>query len=123
MSIPKVTTVENRRTNPHIGLAATAGAAIGTGARYVVPTKDEMSQIFNKPAVDEFVSNASAVARGSKRSILKYGGIGAAIAAGVSLLVNAFSTKNKQLDVEYSKYEALMDTPADSAYAVMWYGE
>ena len=51
----------------------------------------------------------------------KYGGIGAAIAAGISIITKAIS-KNRQA-LEYSKYAALMDTPADSAYAVMWYGE
>ena len=121
MEIKQIQTTNNKRSNSHVMLSSALGAAAGIGARYVVPTKTEFSQIINKDAVDTFVSNTATVARGSKRSMLKYGGIGAAIAAGISIITKAIS-KNRQA-LEYSKYAALMDTPADSAYAVMWYGE
>ena len=104
-------------------MPAMVGAVAGSAARYVVPTKNELSSIINKDAVDTFVSNASAVARGSKRSILKYGGFGALIAAGIASVAKFFSAKNKLANTEYAKYEALLDTPADSAYAIMWYGD
>ena len=122
MEIRPIQTTNNRKNNSHVMLSSALGAAAGIGARYVVPTKTEMSQIINKDAVDTFVSNTATAARGSKRSMLKYGGIGAAIAAGISIIAKAFSSKNREA-LEYSKYAALMDTPADSAYAIMWYGE
>ena len=123
MRTQKVTNVEPRKNNSHLMLSAAAGAAAGIGSRYVIPTKNEFSQLINKDAVDTFVSNTATVARGSKRSMLKYGGIGAAVAVGVTMLSKLFAPKNRQYQVEYSKYEALMDTPADSAYAIMWYGD
>lgn len=122
MDIKPIQTTNNKRNNSHIMLSSAVGAAVGAGARYIVPTKTELNQLINKDAVDTFVSNTATAARGSKRSILKYGGIGAAIAAGLSVLAKAFSSKNREA-LEYSKYAALMDTPADSAYAIMWYGE
>ena len=97
------------------------GAAVGAGARYVVPTKAEVSSIFNKEAVDTFVTNASAKARGADRSILKYAGIGGAIALGLSALSKLFPKHENKSD-EYSKYAALLDAP-DYAVEVMWYGE
>ena len=122
MEIKPIQPTNNKRKNSHLMLSSAVGAAAGIGARYVIPTKSELSQIINKDAVDTFVSNSATAARGSKRSMLKYGGIGAAIAAGISLVAKAFSSKNREA-LEYSKYAALMDTPADSAYAIMWYGE
>ena len=121
MTVKPIQTTNTKRTNSHVMLSSALGAAAGVGARYIVPTKAEFSQIINKDAVDTFVSNTATAARGSKRSMLKYGGIGAAIAAGISIITKVLS-KNRQT-LEYSKYAALMDTPADSAYAIMWYGE
>ena len=122
MSVQSIQITEPSKSN--LGKVATCGvlgAAVGAGARYVVPTKAEAKTLLNKHAVDSFVSSASMKARGAERSILKYAGIGGAAA----LLLGAISKifpKNENKNTEYSKYGALLDAP-DYAVEVMWYGE
>ncbi len=115
------------KRKPNTALMAGVGAAVGAGARYILPTEKEMSSILNKENVDTFVSSASAVARANSRSILKYGAVGAAVAAGISLIAKAFnSNKNKEEeninDIQYSKYQAILDS-SDYACQVMWWGD
>jgi len=117
MSLQAISTVEPKRKSPSMGISAAAGAAIGAGSRYLVPTKDEMK------SVDTFVSSAAMNARGANRSILKYGAIGAIAAAGLNLLVKVFTPEHKEnKNVEYTKLGALMDAP-DYSCQFIWYGE
>ena len=123
MSVNSIQITEpNKNSYKKVAATGAMGAIMGAGARYVVPTKAEASSIFNKDAVDTFVSNASAKARGADRSILKYAGIGGAIALLISGIAKLFPPKNDNKDMEYSKYGALLDAP-DYAVEVMWYGE
>lgn len=121
-----IKTVQPQKRKLSTPLMATAGALVGTGMRYVLPTKDELSNIFNKNTTDTFVSTLKNTAKADKRSILLYGGIGALIAAGTALIINAFrGNKNKEEDfetVEYSKYGAAIDS-SDYACMVLWYGD
>ncbi len=116
------------KRKPNTALMAGIGAAVGAGARYILPTEKEMSSLLNKENVDTFVSSASAVARANSRSILKYGAVGAAVAAGISMIAKALhSDKTKQpkediSDVQYSKYQAILDS-SDYACQVMWWGD
>ena len=122
MSVQSIQISEPTKNNGAKLMATGAvGAAMGAGARYVLPTKEEMGAIFNKEAVDTFVSNASAQARGANRSILKYAGIGGVAALLISALSKIFP-KQENKNNEYSKYGALLDAP-DYAVEVMWYGE
>ena len=105
--------IQPKTNNARLMLTTTAGAALGAAARYVVPTKTEWSGI--KTSADTFFSSASTMARKTNRSILKYAGIGAVVAAGISML-NKLLAKNSnkfaQTDsFEYSKYQALIDAP------------
>ena len=117
----KITEPTTRNTAGKLMATGALGAAVGAGARYVVPTKAEVSSILNKDAVDSFVSSASTKARGANRSILKYAGIGGAAALLLGALAKIFP-KNEDKDTEYSKYGALLDAP-DYAVEIMWYGE
>ena len=91
-------------------LATATGAVAGAGARFVLPTKNEFNTI--KTATDSFFSSTSTVARGSKRSILKYAGIGALIAAGIHTIAKAVKKSKETTDsIEYSKYQAIIDAP------------
>lgn len=102
----------NRKNNTHLMLSTATGAALGATARYIVPTKNEIGSL--KTAGDTFFSSAATNARGANRSILKYAGIGAVIAAGISLIAKLVKNHQvqKQTDsFEYTKYEALLDTP------------
>ena len=83
------------------------GAAMGAGARYVVPTKAEASSLLNKGALDTFVSSAATKARGADRSILKYAGIGGAVALLIGVLSKIFP-KTDSKATEYSKYGPLL---------------
>jgi len=122
MSVQSIQITEPSKNNfGRVATTGAIGAALGAGARYVVPTKAEASSIFNKEAVDTFVSSASAQARGANRSILKYAGAGGAIAIILGALSKLFPKHNEKND-EYSKYAALLDAP-DYAVEVMWYGE
>ena len=122
MSVNSIQITEPTKNNFGKVVATGAlGAAMGAGARYVVPTKAEASSIFNKEAMDTFVSNASAQARGANRSILKYSGIGAVATLLLAGLTKIFP-KHDDKNSEYSKYAALLDAP-DYAVEVMWYGE
>ena len=100
-----------KRNNAHFMLTTAAGAAVGSVARYVIPTKAEFSNL--KACKDTFFSNASTMARGTNRSILKYAGLGALIAAGICGIKNLL-TKKPEIEAqedtfEYSKYAALID--------------
>ena len=111
-----------KRNNAQLLLRTAAGAALGAGARFILPTKTEMGSM--KTATDTFFSNAKTSARGANRSILKYAGIGALVAAGANLIAKTFKNgKENNEAIDFTKYEALYDTPADSAYAIMWYGD
>ena len=116
MSLQAVSTVQPKRNNHSLIASAGVGAALGAGARYVVPTKSELK------SVDSFVSSAALSARGANRSILKYGAIGALVASGLSLLNKAFKEHKNDGSVEYTKLGALIDAP-DYACEIMWYGE
>ena len=123
MSIQKIQFNEPRKQS--IVPAAAVGAVAGMGARYVVPTKSELSGLLNKENVDKFVSSAAAATRGNARSAMKYAGIGAAIAAGTAALVNVFKAhKNPAIEgtIEYSKLGILLDAP-DYAYEIYCYGD
>ena len=123
MSVNSIQITEpNKNSYKKVAATGAMGAIMGAGARYVVPTKTEANSIFNKDAVDTFVSNASVKARGANRSILKYSGIGAAVALLIGGIAKLFSPKADNKDTEYSKYGALLDAP-DYAVEVMWYGE
>ena len=122
MSVQSVKITEpSKNSLGKVAAAGALGAAVGAGARYVMPTKAEASSILNKTAVDSFVSSASAKARGADRSILKYAGIGGAAALLLAGLAKIFPKSNDKSN-EYSKYGALLDAP-DYAVEVMWYGE
>lgn len=122
MSVQAVQTTQPSNKNYRRLMGATAGGAmIGAGARYVIPTKNEFSALFNKNAFDSFVTNAAAKTRGSNRSILKYAGIGA-IAAFLLSAASKIFPKHANKNEEYSKYGALLDAP-DYAVEIMWYGE
>ena len=116
------TTQNNRRNGAKFMLTTAAGAAVGAVSRYVLPTKTQLPSVFNRETLDTFVSSASV--RGANRSILKYAGIGALVAACANLVAKTFQNgKENSEAIDFTKYEALYDTPADSAYAVMWYGD
>ena len=95
-----------KRNNAHLMLSTATGAALGAGARYILPTKVE---------ADTFLSNASVAARGANRSILKYSAVGAVIAGGIYLISKLFNSqkaKETQIDTfEINKYQALLETP------------
>ena len=106
-------------------LSSAAGAALGAGARYVLPTKAEKTAL--KAAKDTFFSSANVAARGNGRSILKYGGIGAILAGGLYLLSKFFENKkiedSKYIDsFEYAKYADLIEAPG-IACELFWYGD
>ena len=108
-----------KRNNARLMLSTAAGAVLGAGTRYIMPTKAEVGKI--KAAGDTFFSNAATAARGANRSILKYSGIGALAGAGLVLLSKLFPKKEEH-NAEYSKLGALIDAP-DYACEIMWYGD
>jgi len=117
MALSAITNAEPKRRTPSLGTSAGVGAVLGTGARYFVPTKNEMK------SVDKFVSSAAINARSANRSILKYGAVGALAASGLALLTKIFTPEHKQnSDTEYTKLGALIDAP-DYSCEIMWYGE
>ena len=106
-----------KRNNTRLMLSTAAGAAIGTSARYLVPTKAEMGTI--KTAADTFFSSASTIARGANRSMLKYGAIGAIAAASITLLTRLFNNKQQtqQFDtIEFSRIQAIVEAPIASEF-------
>ena len=112
-----------KRNNAQLMLTTATGAALGAGARFVVPTKNEMSSF--KTAADTFFSNAQTSARGANRSILKYAGLGAIIAAGVHTLTKLVAKNNASKNgdsFEYSRYQALIDAP-EYATEILIYGD
>ena len=121
MAVQTVTTKPNNRYSGTL-LAGTTGAVAGAGARYVIPQKGDFSSVFNKEAVDKFVSSASTKARGESRSILKYAGIGAIAAIALNFLSKVFPKPKEEPSHEYTKWNALIDAP-DYACEIMWYGE
>lgn len=125
MAIEAIQAATPKRNNAHTMLLGTTGAALGAAARYYVPTKEELSLIKSKQA-DGFFSTAKAAARANKRSILKYAGVGAIIAAGIGLIVKLIKDsklpKQQPEKIEYSKMGALIDA-SDYACEIMWWGE
>lgn len=122
MSVQAVQNTQTTNRNYRKLMGATiGGAAIGAGARYVIPTKNELSSLFDKKAFDSFVTNTAAKTRGANRSILKYAGVGAVAAFLLSFASKVFPKHNNKNE-EYSKYGALLDAP-DYAVEIMWYGE
>ena len=107
------TTQPTKRNNAQLMLTTATGAALGMGARYIIPTKNEFKNL--KGAADSFFSNASTAARGANRSMLKYGAIGALIAATVSLLTKLISSKNDEPNYtdtfEYSQFKTMFELP------------
>ncbi len=122
--IQRVNSTEQKNNYGKYALTASAGAIAGAGARYLLPTKSELSSMFNKDAIDKFVSNTATQARGANRSIIKYAGIGAILAAGLKMLSKIFPSQKtyEKANMEYSKFGALVDAP-DYAVEIMWYGE
>ena len=120
MEVSKITTVEPKTKKHPVAVSAAAGAAVGALSRYVIPKKDEMNNIFNKQAFDQFVS--STAKRGADRSILKYGAIGALAAGTIALITKALKYDNKEnmASFEYTKLGAIIDAPA-YACEIMWY--
>ena len=121
MALEAISRVEPKKRNfPSLAMSAGAGAVIGAGARYILPSKTELS------SADKFLSSAAMSARGANRSILKYGALGAAIATGIALLAKLFTPQHKEnaenTNVEYTKLGALIDAP-DYACEIMWYSE
>ncbi len=119
MALEAISIVEPKRKKvPSVALSAGAGALVGAGARYIVPTKAELS------SADSFISTAAMNARANGRSILKYGAIGALAATGIALLSKLFTPEHKKenSNIEYSKLGALVDA-SDYACEIMWYGE
>ena len=102
-----------KRNNAQLMLATATGAALGAGSRFIIPSKGEFSALKN--SADSFFSTAATSARGANRSILKYAGAGAIIAAGIHGLVKAFTKKPEKETYtdtfEYSKYAAIIDAP------------
>ena len=110
-------TQQSKNNNAKLALSSAAGAVVGMGARYLVPTKTELSSL--KTHADSFFSSASTVARGANRSMLKYGAIGAVATAVGCLLTNLLCNKNQtpkyEDTFEYSKYQALIESPEIAA--------
>ncbi len=118
-------TIKTYQPTPKVNptLMAAAGAAVGAGARYILPTKAEMSSLLNKENVDTFVSSAARAARAESRSILKYGAVGALIASGIALVANALKAKKPEDEISnitYSKYAAILDSSPDACMYMYW---
>ena len=117
-------TQPTKRSNAHLMLTTATGAALGAGARYVLPTKNEMQSF--RTMGDTFFSNVATSARGSNRSILKYSVVGAVVAGGAYLLGKFFANKKpeqKYDDIyEFSRYSAIIDAP-DIACEILLYDE
>lgn len=117
MALEAISRVEPKRNNYRtLGASAAVGALAGAGSRYIIPTKKELA------SADTFLSTAAMSARGAKRSILKFGAAGAAIASALALVTKAFKNHKTDEAVEYTKLGALIDAP-DYACEIMWYGE
>ena len=124
MAIQAVKTIEpksNTRRNIPTGVTALIGATAGIGARYIMPTKAELSKAINKDVVDSFTSSAAMAARSAKRSAVQYGTLGAFFAVSAKALYDIF-TKKSNRDVQYSKLGALIDAP-DYACEMLWYND
>jgi len=105
---------QTKRNNAHLMLTTAMGGAIGAGARYIVPTQNEVKSL--RTAADTFFSNASVAARGANRSILKYSAVGAVVAGVLCLASKIFGNKNAQTQkyddsFEYSRMAALIEAP------------
>ena len=123
MSIQALSSSEQRQKNNRKVLSsALLGAAGGSALRYAIPTKAEKAALFNKDAMDTFVSSAATKARGANRSILKYATVGALITAGITALTNKLSNKQNIENIEYSKFAALVDASPFAA-EVYLYGD
>lgn len=111
-----------KRNNAHLMLATATGAVAGAATRYVMPTKAEMKKFSD--VADTFFSNTALNARGANRSILKYAGIGAVVAAGLNIVSKLFKKPQEQNQdtFEYSKMQTFIDAP-DYACEILLYGE
>lgn len=124
MAIQAISTIESKPKKTHFVSGAVLGAAIGAGARYIAPTKNEIGQIFNKDTFKKVMSKANTAARGESRSILKFAGLGALTVTGLNLIGKAISglkTEQNNLNFDYSKYGAFFDS-GDCACEIMWLG-
>ncbi len=114
----------NKTNNARLVLTTATGAALGSLSRYIIPTKNEIKNF--KTCSDSFFSNASTSARGASRSILKFAGAGAIIAAGLHIIKNLLASKQAQNEPKdtftYSKYGVFADA-SDYACEIFLYGE
>lgn len=110
MTIKAISTIQpqQKRSN-HTALNVLAGAGAGALSRYVIPAKSEVKE--------GFFSSAQMNARSANRSILKYAGVGAAVAFGLNCLKNVISS-NKNDSRNYN-YESFLDSN-DCAYEITW---
>lgn len=121
MQITKVESSQPKRGNGYLAMGA--GALVGAAATAILPTKQEISNIINKQAVDSFVSSAATKARISSRSVGKFALIGALGALGINFLSKVFAPKpQSDTSIEYSKWGAIIDA-SDYACMVTWYGD
>ncbi len=121
MTVSAIKITEPKQKKAPLLQAGMMGAAMGAGARYLLPTKSELGSIFNKQNFDTFVSSSAIKSRGANRSILGYAALGAFILGGVSLILNKFKNHRPQPEtVEYTKLGALMDA-SPFACEVLWY--
>ncbi len=122
MKISALTLKEQPKQKTNLLPAVLAGGAIGSGARYLLPTKAEFSNFFNKENIDTFISSSAVKTRGANRSILAFATVGALLSAGIAKVISHFKNKNQAVETtpQYTKLGALMDA---SPYAceVVWY--
>lgn len=118
----KPTEVKGQKRNYSNVVTAAAGAATGVVARYIMPTKAELSKAINKDVVDTFTNSAAIAARSAKRSAAKYGVLGAFFALSAKALYEIFRGNNNNRAQEYSKLGALIDAP-DYACEMLWYND
>ena len=117
--IQALTVKEQPKQKRNLVPAALIGAAMGSGARYIIPTRVEAKNLLNKETFDTFVSSAATKTRGANRSILTFAAIGAALAAGISAIANLTKKSNNESD-QYTKLGALMDA-SPVACEILWY--
>lgn len=121
MQITKIESSQPKKRNGYLAMGA--GALVGATATAILPTKQEITNIINKQAVDSFVSSAATKARISGRSVGKFALIGALAALGINFLSKVFAPKpQSDTSIEYSKWGAIIDA-SDYACMVTWYGD
>jgi len=124
MQVSKVQTTTFTKSTNNLNsntAAILGGAALGSVGAFVLPSKQELGNVFNKDRVDTFVSSVSQHAK--DRSIIKYAGFGAIALFAINALVKAFSKKEpEKTNIEYSKWDALLDA-SDYACMATWYSD